>query len=114
MKNVMTRNGIVHDLRKSPHKFIISYKENYFVTFFFSSELYKTKFEERLYEHRQLINSKLSKRFHFAIQNESISDVVLYSTIEKRGFLIKSSLDNKEIPCLEKVRLDGKNEIAKI
>ena len=109
----MTRNGIVRDLKKSPHKLILHYNENYFITFFFSSELYKTKFEERMHEHRQLINSKLTKRFHFQIQNEAISDVTLYSTIEKRGFLIKSNIDDKEITCLNKVRLDGKNEITK-
>ena len=109
----MTRNGIVRDLKKSPHKTILNYSENYFITFFFSSELYKTKFEERLHEHRKLINSKLSKRFHFQIQNEAISDMTLYSIIEKRGFLIKSNLDGKDITCLDKVKLDGKNEITK-
>lgn len=114
MKNTsLTRSGIAYDLKLSPYKSKVYYDSDYYVTFIFSSELYMSKFEERIKEHRKIMNEKISKRHGYKITNNIVSDIKLYTLIEKRGFLMRSSKDNKNIECLEKAELNGVNLIAK-
>ena len=112
MKKVnLSRRGIANDITVSPYKFKINYTKNSYIIFVFSSELYKEKFVEKLEENRKKINWSLSNRFGFEIENNVLCDIKLYSSIEKRGFLIKN---NKEgFGCLDVLKLDGKNLIQK-
>lgn len=102
---------IAYDLTISPYKTKINYSPGKSISFVFSSDLYKTKFESRLSENRSTINESLSKRFGFEIKNDVLCDIKLYSSIEKRGFLVK--INKERFTCLESLELDGKNLTAK-
>lgn len=104
MNDNLTRSGIAYNLEISPHKLTISYGELNELTFVFSSNRYKEMFKNKMDDNRNKINDSLSNRFGFEIQNDKLCDLKLYSTIEKRGFLIKGKEDYK---CLSTIKLDG-------
>ena len=80
-----TRNGIYYDLTQSCYK----YKpRDTGLTFVFSSDLYLTKFEEQIHNHRNEFNLKLKARYRTEVDFKNFADVTLYKKIEKRGFLI--------------------------
>lgn len=112
MGEKMSRRKIAYDLNISPYKFTAYYMEapcN--LTFVFSSELYKNNFGSRLIDNRKSINQSLSNRFGFKIECDLIADLKLYTTIEKRGFLICK--DGDKIECLNDIILAGVNLITK-
>lgn len=108
---MLTRNGIAYNLSLSPYKLTIKYDKNDYITFKFSSQLYKDNFQNKLKVNRNNINNSLSKRFGFIILNDKLSDLKLYSSIEKRGFLIETKEGIYE--CLNIIKLDGQNKIQK-
>ena len=108
---MLTRNGIAYNLSLSPYELKIKYDVNDYITFKFSSKLYKDSFENKLQLNRNTINSSLSKRFGFNIVNDKLSDLKLYSSIEKRGFLIECKEGLFE--CLNTIKLDGQNKIQR-
>ena len=104
----LTRDGIVNDkIELSPYKHKINYTKSYYIVYKFSSELYRSKFIERVELNRKKINDSLSNRFGFEITNDVLCDIKLYSLIEKRGFYIKTNKEGFE--CLDAVILNGKN-----
>lgn len=107
----LTRSKIAYDLNISPHVSNVSYN-NTELRFVFSSDLYKRNFETKLEEHRDKINTSLSKRFGFRIENNLLADIKLYITIEKRGFLIYQ--DGVKVECLKSIKLDGNSLIMMI
>ena len=104
----LTRSNVAYDLNISPHKLTVDYKDED-ITYIFSSELYKQKFIDRLEDNRNLINTSLSNRFGFTIINNKLSDLKLYLTIEKRGFLIYKG--QVKVECLKDIILDGNQMI---
>lgn len=108
----LTRNNIAYDLKLSPHKLLIKYDDNLSIDYIFSSNLYVSKFIERLEDNRESINKSLTKRFGYQITNNVLCDLNLYSKIEKRGFLVKINGDYAE--CQKDIILDGKNPTMKI
>lgn len=107
----LTRAKVAYNLHESPHIHKVFYGGNE-MTYVFSSEYYKNKFVDNREDFKNKISESLTKRFGFAIVNELLSDIKLYSTIEKRGFLI---FHNKEvIECLDNITLDGKSLIVKV
>lgn len=108
---MLTRNGIAYNLKLSPYKITLKYDQNDYITFKFSSQLYKDNFQNKIKSHRENIKNSLSKRFGFIIVNEKLSDLKLYSSIEKRGFLIETKEGIFE--CLNIIKLDGQNKIQK-
>ena len=97
---MISRNGVVYDLEKSP--FI--YLENG-MKYVFSSQLHLDKFKARKKENRDIINYSLTKRFKLNCDVSLIADIVLYRKIETRGFLIYSCEGNKL--CLITIKLGG-------
>jgi hypothetical protein len=77
-----TLRGIYHNLKES--EYTISNSE---IVFFFSSELYLRKFMEGYKENRIKFIEKLDK---ITVDNKlnmnTLADITLYKTIEKRGF----------------------------
>lgn len=112
MEVKLSRNGIANDLKVTPFTKKIIYASNNYLIFCFSSQLYLNKFQERLVENREKINDSLSNRFGFAVENDVLCDIKLYSSIEKRGFLIKNHKEGFE--CLASIILDGKRATTKI
>jgi len=73
----------------------------------FSSALYRRNFYARFLDNRETISASLSKRFGFEVNNDLLADLKLYTTIEKRGFLIFKN--EVKIECRENIILDGHN-----
>ena len=78
-----TAKGIYHDLRES--KYSISVDD---IEYFFSSKLYRDKFEREMQRNRDKYNwffngKKLDLNFNM------LADISLYVIIEKRGFRVK-------------------------
>lgn len=101
---MLTRANIAYNLYKSPHLLEMEY-EGQKVIYHFSSELYKVKFEARKEAHRENITESLTNRFGFTIKSDLIADLRLYSSIEKRGYLI--SVDGEYQECQNDIILDG-------
>ena len=106
----LTRSKIAYDLRQSPHSFTYQYGDSY-ITYVFSSELYRGKFVERVEDHRESLNQSLTNRFGFAFKMDKLADIRLYNTIEKRGFLI--ICDGVNIECPSDITFDGMITIPK-
>ena len=100
----LTRNNVAYNLNESPHRLEVPYDQQSLI-YVFSSEFYKTNFYNRFLDNREKISESLSKRFGFRVQNDLLSDLKLYSSIEKRGFLIIKGED--KIVCQENITLDG-------
>ena len=104
--NKLTRSNVAHNLDISPHRLDLGYGESN-IMYVFSSDLYKRKFLEKLEVNRNSINQSLSNRFGFQIKNDLLSDLRLYTIIEKRGFLIYHN--GVKITCQSRVKINGNN-----
>ena len=96
---MISRNGIYYDLTNSHYRVKING-----ITYVFSSKLHKDKFIKRLEKNRKEINESLSNRFNIKLEIDILADLVLYTRIEKRGFLILN--DKGEILC-NTIKFDG-------
>ena len=102
----LTRKGVAYDFNISPYRYNVDYGVSS-TTFVFSSTFYMNSFIERMKSNREKINKSLSNRFGFDISNNLLCDLKLYSSIEKRGFLIYQN--GERIECLNDLTLDGGN-----
>lgn len=100
----LTRNNVAYNLNESPHRLEVPYGSQSLI-YVFSSDFYKTNFYNRFIDNREKISESLSKRFGFRVQNDLLADLKLYTSIEKRGFLIIKGED--KIVCQENITLDG-------
>ena len=107
---MLTRAKVCYNLIKTPYTYKVDY-EGQTITYHFSSELYKDKFISRIKENRINITYSLSNRFGFHVNSDIIADLRLYSSIEKRGYLI--SVDGEHIECQNDIILDGLKLITK-
>lgn len=110
----LTKSKIAYDLNISPHRETVHYMigdKIEEITFIFSSNLYRVKWCEKVDENRSKINESLTKRFGFDINIQQLADIKLYTTIEKRGFLIYKG--PVKIVCLNDIILDGQMQIKK-
>lgn len=105
----LTRDGIAYDLTTSPYVHTITYSVKDKITFVFSSEYYRTNFIKKYEDNRRAINESLSNRFGFTIKHNVLSDLKLYTKIEKRGFLI--FCNGVSVECPDNIILDGNNLI---
>lgn len=100
----LTRGNICYNLRESPFFHNVNYGDSD-LCFRFSSKFYEEKFINQLSINRTNINNSLTNRFGFETNVDILADIKLYSTIEKRGFLIQTDKDN--IECLDDIILNG-------
>lgn len=107
---MLTRAKVCYNLHNTPYQLQVNYGEQE-VTFCFSSNLYKDKFIEKLSNHRKEINNSISKRFGVTIKADFIADLRLYTSIEKRGFLLL--IDGVKVECQNNIILDGLKMIAR-
>jgi hypothetical protein len=80
-----TKWGVYHNLKES--EYVVSNRE---ITFFFSSEFYLNKFLDSYKENRKKFIKKMKAEMNhnpLHLNMETLADVNLYKTIEKRGFL---------------------------
>jgi hypothetical protein len=80
-----TIRGVFHNLKES--EYVVSNKE---ITFFFSSETYLNKFLETYQDERKKLQERTKKELtHVNFNMNTLADITLYRTIEKRGFLAR-------------------------
>jgi hypothetical protein len=80
-----TAKGIFHNLRES--KYVVSNTE---ITFYFSSKFYLNKFMEEYQTHREKFQQRMETLLKDSPFNvNTLADIKLYKTIEKRGFFVK-------------------------
>ncbi len=101
----LTRNNIAYDLNISPHRLEVEYLDSK-ITYVFSSNLYKQKFFKQFIQNRKKINEAITKRYGIEVIFDRLADIRLYSTIEKRGFLILLD-DGEKVKWLNNIILDG-------
>ena len=104
MGNVITRGGVAYDFNLSPYTMTVNYSDEV-LTFVFSSALNRDKFSRQIQGNRDKINGSLTNRFSLKIVNNKLCDLKLYTTIEKRGFLIYKG--QVKILCVNEIILDG-------
>lgn len=75
--------------------------------YFFSSELHSKKFYERVALNRKMVSERLTKRYHFPIENDMLADIYLYVTIENRGFRVIDLQDGREYGWRQAAKLNG-------
>lgn len=97
---MMTRDGVFYNLEMSDYRVDIGE-----LTFVFSSALHMRKFIDRMNENRDIINYSLNRRFKMKVDASLLADIVLYSKIETRGFLIECK-DGK-YTCLNEITCAG-------
>lgn len=101
----LSRRGVCKTLNeKSPYLLEIKYGD-LLVTYYFSSEYNKNKFNSKLESFRNVINESLSKRFKITINYPIVADIKNYFSSESRGFLI--SCNGKFFRCPKSLILDG-------
>ena len=104
----LTRGGVAYNLTESPYRYNVDYpSQQNSITFVFSSEFYRGIFIKKLQGNRKTINQSLSKRFGFEMEHNILCDIKLYTSIEKRGFLIYQN--GEKFECQKSIRLDGSN-----
>lgn len=108
--NGLTRSAVAYDLNISPHRLEVPYGDEV-LTYVFSSALYRRNFYDRFLDNREQIGASLTKRFGFQIGNDLLCDLKLYTTIEKRGFLIFKN--EVKFVCREDIILDGQKLIKR-
>lgn len=108
--SVLSRNNIAYDFNISPYSVTVVYG-GCEIKYVFSSNMYKRNFQQRMQSNREKINQSLSNRFGFTINQDILSDLKLYITIEKRGFLLCK--DGIKMECLNNLVLDGDNLMNK-
>lgn len=80
--------------------------------FYFSSDLNKQRFEERIEKNRESLKYNFVSRFRIDFEANDYFDFILYSKIEKRGFKIVNK-NGGVITCLELAKLNGEIKTLK-
>lgn len=87
-----TKRGIELDLNSSAIK--LKYND---LTFYFSSILYKEKFQEKLESYILEEQLKINLRYRLNIKMQKTLAIALYKKIEKRGFKIYSNMLKRDL-----------------
>lgn len=96
----MTRNGIVYDLQDSPYNV-----NTCGITFYFSSESHRSKFENMYVDNLEFMQNSMFKRFKFILDIEPVYALFFYKKIETRGFYIE--YQGRGYKWLKSITLDG-------
>jgi len=107
----LTRSGVAYDLTISPHHQIVCYTDDTKTKYVFSSDYYRTMFNDKLEENRKDVSEKLSKRYKLNIEFDKLADIKLYEKVEKRGFLIIE--EEVTYRCLDNLKLSGVSKTLK-
>jgi len=80
--------------------------------FYFSSSLYLEKFFSTYEENRLEQEYKFTSRYNIPFNITDYFDIILYSSIEKRGFYVVIKKGG-ELSCLNEIILDGEIKTKK-
>lgn len=105
----MTVNGIEINLDVTPYKISKNYDRDNIcyetVQFCFSSKRYLIKFERQLNMNRIAVADKFYKRYGIVLDCTLLADLMLYKSIEKRGYQIV--INGVVYKCQENLILNG-------
>lgn len=93
-----TRSGIYYILEESEYTLTVNN-----ITYYFSSNLYLTKFIERYLDERDILNYAQSRRFKTELDLSVLADLKTYASIEKRGFYVE--VKGVAYKCLKDISL---------
>lgn len=108
---MLSRRGVSSDLQTSPYVVELLYEDENRIAFYFSSKLHFNKFNDRFINKRIDLMYSLQNRFKINISLDILSDILLYKSIEHRGFYIR--INDEVVTCLNNIELDGKLKILK-
>lgn len=92
-----TINGIYNDIMESDY-----YSDQGKYRFYFSSQVYKQKFESRLHTYIENESKKLELKYQTNVNFDELLTFKLYQYIEKRGFRVEvDSKVLKESPLFQ-------------
>ena len=99
----MTRYGVVYNLADSP---FITKRDG--ITYYFSSELHRNRFERDVAERERIMSRSFAKRVGcWKIDMRYPAALQLYRQVETRGFLIYLTDEDVYVACLEHLELSG-------
>ena len=92
-----SRRGVFNNLAESFYRV-----EMHGVRFYFSSRFNQQRFMARLQENRKIQAERFERRYHVRMTNYTLADILLYRSIEKRGFRIVDEMGG-EATCPEQL-----------
>lgn len=95
-------NRIYYNIGESDYIFK---SENF--EYYFSSLLYRNKFAERYMKNRENLQYKLTSRYNIEFLANDYFDIILYHSVEKRGFKVISIKSGECFKCLSEIKLNG-------
>lgn len=96
-----SRNGVFYDLSKSPLR-----ATHCGITFAFSSELHRQRFERLAVQRMEWLTDSMSRRIGVYMDMSLPALVQLYRQTETRGFFIE--LDGVSFTCLDELAYVGR------
>ena len=97
---MVTARGIYYDLNETIYYYRVgSYK------FYFSSKKYRDKFIKIHEDFEKQEALKFYQRYNIEIKDTTIFSLMLYSIIEKRGFLVEKTDVKEKIYELPKIKI---------
>lgn len=97
---MISRNGIIYDLKLSWYVFPLNN-----ITYYFSSKNHLEKFAELVEGNRDAYSTSLTKRFKILSNIDNLADLLLYMKVETRGFYIK--INGEECVCPNDIIFGG-------
>lgn len=95
-----SRNGVYYDLSKSP-----LCATHLGITFAFSSELHRQRFERLAVQRMEWLTDSMSRRIGVRMEMHEPALIQLYRQTETRGFLIE--IDGETFTCLDELVFSG-------
>ena len=95
-----SRNGVFYDLSKSPLR--ATYCG---ITFAFSSELHRQRFERLAVQRIEWMGDSMSRRIGVKMEMHEPALIQLYRQTETRGFLVE--IDGETFTCLDELVFSG-------
>ena len=96
-----SRNGVFYDLSKSPLR--ATYCG---ITFSFSSELHRQRFERLAVQRMEWMTDSMSRRIGIKTDMHQPALIQLYRQTETRGFYVE--MDGESFSCLDELVFSGR------
>lgn len=100
----LTKGGICYDLKNTPFRTTCEIDEEEVAILHFSSKNYRDKFKELQKSFREKFDNSINQKYRVSVNLGLLPDLILYSTIEKRGFFC--NVKGVDYDCLKNIILE--------